>query len=64
MKENKAFRIPFITKADMLCIEFSLNLNTKYKEVPQSSISFKPQMQSIALAGVGFLYRAGFHIAI
>ena len=45
MKENKAFRIHFITrkqKADRPSKEFSGNLNTKYTEVPQSSVLTYP----------------------
>ena len=47
MKENKAFRIPFITKKQLKSRQalhriFLENTNTKYTEVPQSSISTHP----------------------
>ena len=46
IKENKTFRIPFITKKQLKSRQtlhrVSWNLNTKYAEVPQSSILTHP----------------------
>ena len=46
MKENRAFRIHFLTKKQLksrqACTKFSYNPNTKFTEVFQSSISAHP----------------------